>query len=250
MTLGGELPARRSAIQAAIFLLLVLALTALSLLAGRAGGSSSGGAPALIVNVLVLAGLYIGLVSVLLRLHGQPWSSLGLVPTPVVSVVGYGLVGCVMAYAASIVAVMLYLVISRPNLDTLGEERLAALDPLTSLPLAAVVPLALLVGVYEEVAFRGFLLSRLHAAFAGRLDARQAAIGAVVVSSAAFAIGHVYQGVLGVAQTAAAGVAFALLALWRKSIWPCIVAHVGIDAFGLIVLRLVRPALDALAPTQ
>jgi uncharacterized protein len=240
---------RRSAFQAALFLLLVLALGGVSLALDRADPASSDlGAGALLINVLVLAGLYIGLVAVLLRVHRQPWSTLGLVRTPPLAVIGYGLLGCVMAYAASIVAVMLYLAITRPDLSEIGAQKLSALEPLASLPLAAVLPLALLVGVYEELAFRGFLLSRLRAAFAGRLDPRRAAIAAVLVSSAAFAVGHAYQGALGVAQTAAAGVAFALLFLWQKSIWPCIFAHAAIDTFGLLVLRFVQPALESLTP--
>jgi uncharacterized protein len=251
MGLDSELPARRSAIQAALFLLLVMLLAGVSIALGRADGSSAElGVRGLMVNVLVLAALYMGLVLTLLRVHRQAWSTLGLDRMRPLAVVGFGLIGCAMAYAANLVAVMLYLALTRPDLARLGEQKMAALDPLASLPLAAVLPLALLVGVYEELAFRGFLLSRLRAAFAARMRARPAALAAVIVSSAAFAIGHAYQGAIGIAQTAAAGVAFALLALWRKSIWPCIFAHVAIDSFGMIALRFIRPALETLAPGQ
>ena len=62
----------------------------------------------------------------------------------------------------------------------------------------------------------------------------------MLLSSAVFALGHGYQGALGIVQTGAAGIALAIVALWRKSIWPCIFAHVLIDVFGLLALRFVQ----------
>jgi membrane protease YdiL (CAAX protease family) len=123
-----------------------------------------------------------------------------------------------------------------------------ALDPLATIPVAALLPIAILVGVYEEIAFRGLLLSRLRTALAARLPQSLAVTLAVILSSAIFALGHGYQGVLGIVQTAAAGIAFAILALWRKSIWPCIFAHIAIDTLGLVALRILRPALESMVP--
>jgi membrane protease YdiL (CAAX protease family) len=40
------------------------------------------------------------------------------------------------------------------------------------------------------------------------------------------------------------GIALGALAIARGSIWPCIVAHVSIDTFGLFALHVLRPALD------
>ena len=69
-----------------------------------------------------------------------------------------------------------------------------------------------------------------------------------LASAALFGLGHAYQGVLGVLQTFTVGLVLAAVAVWRGSIWPCILAHVGIDVFGLFLLRAVAPALREALP--
>jgi hypothetical protein len=66
---------------------------------------------------------------------------------------------------------------------------------------------------------------------------------AIVLSALFFGAGHGYQGLLGLMQTTAAGLALGVLAVWRKSLWPCIGAHLAIDTFGLLVLKALKPFL-------
>jgi membrane protease YdiL (CAAX protease family) len=82
----------------------------------------------------------------------------------------------------------------------------------------------------EEITFRGFAISRLKT-LTGSLW-----IGAVL-SSAAFSIGHLYQGITGVFLTFIYGMLFAGLYIARRSVFPCIIAHFLQDAVILIVFR-------------
>ncbi len=72
--------------------------------------------------------------------------------------------------------------------------------------------------VCEETAFRGYLLTKLN------LWIKNIWLIAIL-SSLAFGLGHIYQGVGGVILTALYGFFFSLLFLWRKSLTPCIFAH-------------------------
>ena len=119
--------------------------------------------------------------------------------------------------------------------------------PLSNVSPWAAVPLAMFVGLYEEVVFRGFLLSRLRTVFTSPHWGWWTTTGlAVLVSSALFSAGHGYQGPLGLLQTFAIGVVLASVAAWRGSIWPCILAHAGIDSIGLLALPLLKHQLGAL----
>ncbi len=47
-------------------------------------------------------------------------------------------------------------------------------------------------------------------------------------------------------QTSAVGMAFGALTVWRKSLWPAIVAHLTVDTIGLVALKLLKPAIETL----
>lgn len=84
------------------------------------------------------------------------------------------------------------------------------------------------VAVAEETIFRGYLLRRFTQVTGSR-------VGAVVLSSAIFAIGHGYQGSLGVVAVGAIGVAFALIYLWRGSLVAPMVMHFIQNCIGLLI---------------
>lgn len=84
------------------------------------------------------------------------------------------------------------------------------------------------VAVAEETVFRGYLLRRFMQAGGGRGLA-------VVLSTLIFALGHAYQGALGIVGVAAIGVVFALIYLRRGSLVAPIVMHFIQNFIGLIV---------------
>ena len=77
--------------------------------------------------------------------------------------------------------------------------------------------------VSEEVSFRGYLLTKLN------LWIKNIWLIAIL-SSVAFGMGHIYQGVGGVILTAIYGFFFAMLFLWKRTLAPCIFAHFIQDA--------------------
>jgi membrane protease YdiL (CAAX protease family) len=89
------------------------------------------------------------------------------------------------------------------------------------------------VAIVEEVAFRGYLLVRAAVVVKSR--------GAIsLVSSAAWAGLHVYQGVVPVAIHLCEGLLLCAV-FWRiRRLWPLIIAHAAIDAL-IPVVAVLRP---------
>jgi membrane protease YdiL (CAAX protease family) len=81
----------------------------------------------------------------------------------------------------------------------------------------------------EEVAFRGYLLTRLTDVLgAGRLQVVVAVLG----SSALFGMLHTEQGLVGVAAAALAGLVFSVLRYRCRTLWAPILAHGFDDTLG------------------
>lgn len=80
--------------------------------------------------------------------------------------------------------------------------------------------LSLTAGICEEVAFRGYLITRLML-----LGKTKTWILPVFVASIVFGSGHSYQGLSGFILLSIYGVMFAALFIKTKSLWPCIIAH-------------------------
>jgi len=80
------------------------------------------------------------------------------------------------------------------------------------------IVLSLTAAISEEMTFRGFILTRLK-------SLTNSYWPGVILSSAAFSLGHLYQGAAGVLLTFVYGMLFAGLYVARGSIFPCVVAH-------------------------
>ncbi len=108
----------------------------------------------------------------------------------------------------------------------------------------AFILISLTAGVCEEVLFRGFLIRFLR-------DGGPAIplIGALALSSAAFGLGHLYQGFKGVMTTTVAGIVFGLLFLLTGSLIPGIVLHALVDAQMVYVLGPI-PEGNGVAATE
>jgi len=85
-------------------------------------------------------------------------------------------------------------------------------------------------GFCEEVAFRGYLMTRLR--ILGRF---RSWVVPVLVSSIAFGACHAYQGWPGFILITVYGVLFALLYIRTGSLWPCIIAHTFQDLGALFL---------------
>ena len=210
------------------------------------------GLPVPILSPFVLGTIMLLAVWVFVRRDASWRESLALGRQQVGSALAWSALGFVATYAANIGVSLWYLVASG-DIEAQAAGRARWLANLGEVPLAGILPLAAFVAFWEETVFRGFLLGRLRASMAetgprgapGRRDAL-----AVVVAALCFGAGHGYQGVLGIVQTTSAGLVLGTLAVWRQSLWPCIGAHLAIDAFGLVALKALRPLLGVLAGSE
>ncbi|UCE60542.1 MAG: CPBP family intramembrane metalloprotease [Phycisphaerales bacterium] len=115
-------------------------------------------------------------------------------------------------------------------LEQMGEnaDRIMALVP--RLHPLGFVGVSLAVAVYEEVLFRGFLLTRLRRATGSWTIA-------VVVSTAVFTLLHsIDQTPAAMAPITILALSFCLTTIWRRSIIPAIVGHFFFDLYQFVVL--------------
>ena len=111
-----------------------------------------------------------------------------------------------------------------------GTNAAQGLLPKGNLESLVWIPLALSAGFCEELVFRGYL-QRQFQAVTGSVGL------AVLFQAIVFGVGHLYEGVAPVALIALYGVLYGLLAAWRKSLRPGMIAHAWSDIFGVIIFR-------------
>jgi membrane protease YdiL (CAAX protease family) len=168
--------------------------------------------------------------------------SLGLGHQPLRATLGWSLLGFIGTYLVNLVLIGAYLA-AHGDLEAIAAHRAIWLGSLAELPLAVILPLAAFAALWEETVFRGFLLGRLRASVPVQDSqgvVRRRDMPAVVLAGLLFGAGHGYQGLLGVGQTALIGIALGALTLWRRSLWPAIGAHLAIDAFSLIAIKVLK----------
>jgi len=111
-----------------------------------------------------------------------------------------------------------------------GTNAAQGLLPQGGLESLAWIPVALSAGFCEELAFRGYLQKQFQAITGS-------AAWAVLIQAVVFGIGHLYEGVGPVVRIMGFGILFGILALWRKSLRPGMIAHAWSDIFGVIIFR-------------
>lgn len=117
----------------------------------------------------------------------------------------------------------------------------AYLIPRSTSEKIAFTGLSVSAGIAEELIFRSFLIAVL-------FQASGSLVIAVVVSVAAFAITHAYQGILGVVRVALLGVILTAPFILTGSVYPSMIAHTVLDLLAGLVLAdwlHVGPETDA-----
>lgn len=94
---------------------------------------------------------------------------------------------------------------------------------------ALAIVLVIVVAISEETIFRGYLTARLQ-------TATRSAPAAVLLSATIFALGHGYEGSLGVVTVGVMGLVFNLIYLWRKSLVAPIVLHFLQDFIAIVLV--------------
>jgi membrane protease YdiL (CAAX protease family) len=124
------------------------------------------------------------------------------------------------------------------HLDEAGRfdsmrRQLGFLIPATTLELLIWFSVSATAGFSEEIIFRGYL-QRQFAGITGSM------LAGVLISAAIFGAAHGYEGGPRMILIGIYGLMFGLLAWWRKSLRPGMIAHAWHDAFSGAVLHLLK----------
>ena len=184
--------------------------------------------PTLVLLVIAGVGLAVrreGLRSLGVRAARRPWR----------------LAGLMLAFALG--WSLLHLALLEPVLRHLTGEAQDTSDFTELQGNVAMLALLLVLGwtlaaIGEEVAYRGFLLTRITEVLGG---GRSAVLLGVLLSSALFGLAHTEQGLVGVVLATVDGAAYAALRLRFGTLWAPVLAHGFIDTLGFIAFFLVGP---------
>ena len=163
--------------------------------------------------------LFLGFLSLALgsRLVGMEAMGLRIEPGRVAYALSWG----AGTFALGMATLWFFLVIRKRG--GWGESRLVReLMPVTRREKVLYAGLSFCAGFGEELAYRGYAIPAVFLAGGS-------APAALAVTSAAFAVLHSYQGVLGVVRTGVIGMIMGMVFLHTGSVWPPMVAHILID---------------------
>jgi CAAX protease family protein len=124
----------------------------------------------------------------------------------------------------------LWIGLMNPHILGGGTNAAQGLLPHGTLESVAWIPVALSAGFCEQLAFRGYLQKQFQVITGS-------AVWAVLIQAVVFGVGHLYEGVGPVGRITLFGILFGLLAVWRKSLRPGMIAHAWSDIFGVIIFR-------------
>jgi hypothetical protein len=178
--------------------------------------------------------LAMAVVSLLVRRQG--FGSLGLTRFK-----GWSLVGKMLVFA--LVWSTFQLSVTMPIANHVSGEKqdLSGFDDLQGNVglLGVLLVVGWLLGAFiEELAYRGYLLTRVREAFgSGRIGL----LIAVLLSSVLFGFAHSEQGLIGVLIVTLDGLYFSALRLHYKTLWASILAHGFNNTTGFIAFFLVGP---------
>lgn len=163
-------------------------------------------------------------------LIGGRWDTLEAALTDVGIAIGFFFAN--MLIRAMIAAVILLV---KPNVKAMSMEGMKhvaqVIGPKSVWELVLFMGVAVTAGICEEIMFRGYLQQQL------MQWTRSTAMG-VVLSALLFALGHLYQGAFLATQVGLLGLMLGILAAWRKSLRPGMIAHGAQDVISGLLTRL------------
>ena len=183
----------------------------------------------LLVLQIVLALLVCLLVAGMLALRKQPRASIGWTADRFLANTGIGIIIWIGIMLLSMAMALGLFVFWPEGYKDLANNRQTVADILGDITLVQIFALCVVVSIYEEVIFRGFVLNRLRHLIRSNLLA-------VFFTSLVFGGLHIYQGPIAVALVFALGMVLGFVVLWRKSLMPAIVAHFLFNTGMLLLL--------------
>lgn len=178
-----------------------------------------------------VAGLFcVPAAFLLARSTGQRAAALGWRLNDIGTDLVLGVGGAIGMYLC-LMMLALVLVLLRPDLLNSTPEAQKAIE--ASFPPASVASMVLIMGLvalWEEVVFRGFLLTRLY------VIVRRWWL-TVPIGAALFSVGHGYQGNLATAVIGVVGVLLGMLFIWRRSLLPAVAFHMTFNLISVLLLK-------------
>lgn len=172
------------------------------------------------------------IIAWVLKRRGQSFRSVGVTARRWLSSIPLGIAASAAA-GGLIMLTMLSLFYVWPDLaKNMNENKELIMSTVPHLTLVQFALLAIVIGVYEEFLFRGFLMTRLRRATGSWTLA-------VVLSTIVFTALHAFgQTAVALVSVAILSLVFSFLTIWRRSILPAIVAHAAFDACVFVSLSL------------
>ena len=170
---------------------------------------------------LVMAGVWRSRASVLVVL-GNHWGSFRQVLRDVGIAIGFWIV------AAGLLWLLGWILRIHEN------AAIAAMLPHGSVELTCWIALSVTAGICEETIFRGYLQPQLMAL-------TNSATAGILLSAAIFGAAHAYQGFRMTILIAVYGAMFGLLAHWRGSVRPGMIAHAWQDSLNGVLANVMKP---------
>jgi membrane protease YdiL (CAAX protease family) len=222
---GASLTRKEQALELVVFLAFIVPSMILAYFISQQGGGSF---TVLAVSTIVRDLALLALILFFLWRNGERDERVGWTATAWWREVAIG----VALYPVLVIAVsFLEQILRALGLSARDPGRTLALPDTTGELVLAVILVAV-VAVVEETIFRGYLILRLSAI-------TRSLSTAVIFSAIIFALGHGYQGSLGVIIIGFMGVVFALIYLWRGSL----VAPVTMHFLQNFIVLVLLPAL-------
>jgi len=216
-----------------ILVLLIIAV-AIEMVIGSVARSRASGVgdsdPRVLTMILTLANGAVLLVVIggILRGRRQNMASIGLCVKTWWQPILLGVAAAVAAFAALFASAGVIYVLYPAGFAAMQENSQRITQELPKLHPVVLCLVAMFVGLYEEVIFRGFILTRLR-------RATGSAAVAVVLSSALFAAPHMMtQVAVVVIPISMLGIIFGVLTLWRRSVLAAIIGHALFDGIQFI----------------
>ena len=183
-----------------------------------------------VLSLRALAAMVI--IALLARRRGLTVRSVGLSLSGAPLNIAIGLAVLVAVYGLIAVIMLLLWLLWPEVVGEMQENARRIMELVPNLRPVEFVPLSALIGVYEELVFRGFLMTRLRRATGGWTIA-------VVLSTAVFTGLHAFeQTPVALVIVAILSLVFSLVTIWRRSIVPAVIAHALFDLSQLLLLHL------------
>jgi len=190
----------------------------------------------LVPMVLLRAAVACAIIWMMVTLRKQGRVSVGLGCRNWLLDVGIGILALPVVYGV-IYMVMLPLVMFVPALREQAGENISRITSVVpKLPLIGFFLFACVVGLYEELIFRGFLLTRLR-------RGTNSWTAAVILSSILFIVPHAMdQTMVMLVPVGILSLSFTALTIWRRSIIPGIVTHLLFDFSQFVLIYFIIKA--------